>query len=409
MGSENTEDLEPFEPELYPDGLKLFEIQFDYPYDIAVPAARPIDVRLPKLTENEVGSVHVERLNGSITIDEARVSAQSKTLTRSKVRLPKAPIITVGLNQTQPIHYRIHKYGKIVAPTYRSKIRIRFFDSSKTMGGATKLGVKFFNQYLKAYRIASGDPVPYMHNDKKELNITIVKYVMVDAATQKKMKDIEYATNYLWVGKPINDGGMSAGFNTSDFDMAPKPYHQKTVFKTVEYGLVPEHMPLYNEPIIEAIELAQRKNEYGLGIVLLNVAFEGAIMYYLIGCLVLLDYDKKAIEKFILVDHKELEDKRKIFDTIREQLLTKYSFPKMKKFRGSAEERDWDTTTYKKRHTVVHITNAKTDEITRDDFKKALDATQKAIQLLIVPMDDIKKVKFASAKQPNKNNGEQTT
>lgn len=395
-------EVEPFEPDLYPSGSKIFKARFDYGYDIAIPGTRPIHVRLPKENELETGTVQVERINGSITIDEARISTRSKNLTRSNRRISKnTPTITAELNVTQPLHYRVHKYGKLVAPVYRTKITVKFFGAEKSMGAATKRAVKFFNQYLKAYRVASGDPVPYVHENKQELRMTLLHYDLLDQITLSKINDTSFALRYLEKADPKLDGGMSVGFNSSDFDMAPKPYYKHVALKTVEYSLLPEHIPLYNEPIIEAIELAHRKNEYGLGIVLLNLALEGALTYFLIACLALLGYDEKASEKFITVDHKDLEDKRKVFDDTREQVLTKFGMSKMKRFRGSAEERNWDATTYKKRHIVVHVTNANSDEITKSDFKKALEATQKAIALLDFPIDEISKLrKQAQAAKP---------
>lgn len=381
------------EPRLYPSGTKVFDLTFSYGYDIGIPNLHAINVRLPRKRGGGIGSVQWERVNGSVIIDEARVSDQNKPQTRSKHRLPKTANIIVGIKDTQPIHYRLHQYNRIIASSYRTHVRIRTYGDYVKQGPAIKAGLQIFNQYLSAYRLASGDPVPLIHEDKKDLGITTIKYRILSSEEEENLKDTKKAIDYLSVEDGFVDGGMTAGISTTDFDMVPKPYVKEIAVKTVEYSFLPENIPFHNEPILEAIELAHRKNEYGLGIVLLNLAFEAAITFNLLMCLAFLDLTQKESTKIITEDLKDLEDKRKNFDSYREQVLQRYKLPAVKRFRGSVEEQKWNSSTYKKRHIVVHITNSNNGDITKKDFEVALAATQKAIALLELPVDEIKEAR----------------
>ncbi|HVS58717.1 MAG TPA: hypothetical protein VHD60_03185 [Candidatus Saccharimonadales bacterium] len=380
----------PLEPKLYPQGEKLFEIQFNYGYDIAVPDAHAIVVRTMKQKEERYGSVRIERMNGSTIIDDLRITASTKTMTKSRKPLSKkASFITVGLKGGQPLHYRIAKENKIIAPMYRSAITVKVYGNGQTQTKAIKNALTIFNQFLKVYRLETGDPVPYVPDDKKSLGITFVRYYSLSPADIQKCKDIQYKLEFIDAPHHFQDGGMSAGVNTTEFDMSPKPYIKPQVIGIVRSALLPESLEMHKEPILEAIELAHRKNEYGLAIVMLNLAFEAAMTFYVLACLALMGVPQKSAIKMLNDEYRELEDKRKKYDALRDDLYDRFGLPHLKHFRGSAEEREWDKSTYKKRHAVVHITNGDGKDITLEDFKKALDDTQIAISLVAFPVKEL--------------------
>jgi len=316
------------EPKVFPRGLKIFEIEFDYKNDIGVPGVRPIDIRMPReFGDLELATVQLERLKSSLIIDSARSSSDkvsARAQTTSVKRIPKGtPTLKVSLSGTEPLYYRMHHYTRIVAPCYRTKVVVRLFSNTTRQGDLVKKAMKYFNQFLKAYRSASGDPVPLLDEDEdKELRIINFKYSMQEFLTVEQRNDMEKMINLLHSVKCTEVGPAQMGFKTNDFDMAPKPYIKPHVLETIRLSLIPEDISPENELIIEAIERAYRHHDYGMGIVMLNTAFEAAIMANIIGALIFLDYDEASITQFFN-EHSELEDKRKTIDDLREQACNK--------------------------------------------------------------------------------------
>src|SRR5438067_138608 len=94
-------------PKVYPPGLKLMEIEFDYKFDVGIPGKRPIAVRSKmNFTDMDLATVELERMQGSISIDTARRSATKnrRDQTESVKRLPrKTGNMRIGLTGTEPL------------------------------------------------------------------------------------------------------------------------------------------------------------------------------------------------------------------------------------------------------------------------------------------------------------------
>ena len=383
----------PVEPRMYPSGIKIFEVTFDYGFDIAIPSKSTLPVAFRIKKESKVGAVVLERMEGLTQIENARTTAKTKSRTRSVRKLRKPQYLEIGLEGTNPLHYRLHNYGQITAPTFRTKVKVRFYSPTETPGGAVEGAFEAFNAFLKSYRAASGDPVPYMDKNSTELGPRYIRYLPVTNQTVDGFKDILERIKYLQKPHKFKEAGPTFGINTRDFDMAPKPYIFDVAKKTIQYGLLPDEVPTYTDTIIEAMELSHRRNQHGLGIAMLNLAFEGAILYYLLAVLFLLGNEEKEVMK-IIREHRDLEDKRRVYDDFREQLVAKHNLKPYKRFRGSGEEGNWNKSTYQKRHMVIHVVDLKEDEdseITMEHFRKALEDTQKAIALLKIDIEGLRK------------------
>ncbi len=382
-------------------------MEFDYKCDIGIPGAKPIGVMLSgKREAADLGTVSLERIRGSVVIDSARKSAEQgspKAGTTSVKRIPKkTPNLVIGLVGTDPIQYRVHKYTRVVAPSYRTRVTIRVFSDATTQSSAFKKAAKTFNQFLKAYRAASGDPVPFVDTEEnKELRYVSYKLGTIPAGYLTPKTSFEDVRKMLENSKLI-DGGPTFGLSTVDFDLGPKPYIKSVALETVRLSLLPEEIKFHTDPLLEAIERAHRSQDYGMGIVMLNLSFEAALTTTIIGCLIFLDKGKAEIDKFF-DDHPDLESKRQVVDDLRQQVYEKYGLASPKKFRGSGEEGRWSKSTNKKRHWGVHIVRDKdAHPLTRKDFEVALRDTQDVIRLVEFPFDQLKKARKAqSIAKPN--------
>lgn len=383
--------LPPSELKVYPHGLKLFEVEFDYSCDIGIPGARPINVRFNQNYKNiDLASIQLERMQGCITIDTARKSSNNKSQTTSVKRIPKnTPTLRIGLEGTEPLHYRLFKYTRIIAPSYRTKVKVRLFSEAETSSEVVTKAMKVFNQFLKAYRVASGDPVPLVsENEHKELRIINFKFSLLP--NENIHKDFDVAMKTLRQKHLDFQGGPQVGLSTNDIDMIGKPYIKEHALETIRLAFLPEEIKVHTELVLEAIEKAYRSQDYGIGIVMLNTAFEASLVESLIMSLVLLDYDETAIDQYFS-DNSSLEDKLKVVDGLRQQACQKYGVTVPKKFRGSAEESRWKKSTYQKRHWSVHVVRDKdAHPLKRNDFEKALKDTQVAIEAIEVPLMEIK-------------------
>lgn len=400
----NKKSQKPFEPQVYPPGVKLIEVEFDYKYDVGIPGVLPIDVRFSQNFENiDLATVQLERMKGSITIDTARKSGSMSNInqTTSVKRIPKnTPTVQIGLIGSEPLYYRVHKYTRIVSPSYRTKVKVRLFTAEQTQTKVVAKAMKIFNQFLKAYRVASGDPVSLVNeNENKELGVINFRFsVLPDVSLDKRNTNPEAAIKLLHEMDLEFQLGPQMGLSTNDIDMIAKPYIKPHALETVRLAFLPEEIKPHAELILDAIERAHRSQDYGMAIVMLNTAFEAAITTSLITSLIFLDYDKTRIDKYF-ADHPRLEDKRNVIDDLREKACKKYGVKVPKKFRGSGEEGRWDKSTNQKRHWGVHIVrNKDAHPLKIRDFKVALKDTQDAIKLLEVPVDELKTARLAQNK-----------
>lgn len=382
------------DPQVFPEGVKVFQVEFDYKYDIAVPG-KPVNVRLPMRFDSfNMAIVLLERLQSSVVIDTARKSSnkpRSRTQTESTKRMPKnVSTLQISLGGTESLQYRLHRYTRIVTPSYRTKVAVRFFSTTTGQGEVTSNAMKYFNQFLKAYRVATGDPVTFVNEEEnKELGVVTCSYSLLAPNTLDGNTPIDSAVKLLEESPTLRQGPVQCGLGSSDIDLAPKPYIRDRVIETVRLAVLPEQLGSDKELILEAMERAYRHHDYDMGIVLLNTAFEAAITLNIITALVFLGYDEESISNFF-DDNPDLSHKRAKIDEVRREACLKYDLPVPASFRGSSEESLWNSSTYQKRHWVVHIVREKTTPIKRRDFEQALKHTQAAIKLLTVPAKDLK-------------------
>lgn len=390
------------EPKVFPPGIKLVEVEFDYKCDIGIPGVRPINVRFKQNFDNiDLASVQLERMQGSISIDTARKSAAKSRgdQTESVKRIPKkTPMLQIGLQGTEPIHYRLYKYTRIVVPSYRTKVRVRLFSKAEVQSEIVSKTMKIFNHFLKAYRVASGDPVPFVNEDENK-ELRIINFYFTPLPSNGLGVNPDDAMELLSNTKLQFQGGPQMGLSTTDIDMIAKPYIKPYALETVRLAFLPEEIKPHAELILEAIERAHRAQDYGIAIVILNTAFEAAITVSLITSLIFLDKDEGEIDRYF-ADHPHLEDKRKVIDDLRKQACDKYGLPVPKPFRASGEEGRWNDSTYQKRHWGVHIVRDKgARPLKRTDFEKALKDTQDAIKAVEVPADAMKSARDSQKKQ----------
>jgi hypothetical protein len=378
----------------------MFEVEFDYKRDIGIPGARHLHIRLPQqLTNNNIATIHLERMQGSLIIDTSRKSSSKlgKNQTTSVKKVPKnTNTIRVDLFGSEPLYYRLNRYTKIVAPSYRTKVTIRLISNTRKQTHLLIDVRKYFNQLLKVYRVVTGDPVTLLdEDDNNDLGMVHCRYVLLPPNHFKTDANIGDYINTLEQSKPTTPAPETASIKSTEIDMAPKLYIKEHVLQIVKYLMLPEELELYKEPIMEAIEKAYRYNDYAMGVILLNNAFDAAITMSIIGSLIFIGYDNKMIDKFF-DDNPSLEDKRKVIDEVRQKACEKYGVAVPKPFRASGEESRWYKSTYEKRNWNVHIVRDKNARpLKRKDFTDALKHTQSAINAVALPHDELKAARKA--------------
>ena len=389
-----------------PPDTRVYRVAFDYEYSLGLDDSEGYAAieRESDITGNKwlsVARIHVQGREGLLITDNSKTSTSDsgKDLFRSTApRAVSTGQLIAQMEGSNPIHFSLDEYGTSSFPRAYTRLTIYFLSDTLNSPEIVDRAMKFANLLIAAYRVASGDPVPRIIKSKPYARYHVIHYFTLpsDEYPSEDTELAEFINNTLRAVRKWANGGALFGFLRRDIDLAPKKHSKVIQAKTLKYSLSPEESPLYNDAIVNSIQRAHVDGDYQMAVIELNQAFEGAVNNSLIVSLLVLDKGVERVKE-VRKNYRGLDELLRIVDPIRHNAERAYGLEESKNFRGSGEEGQWRSTTYKHRHAGVHIVDDAV-ELDSEMFKKALKATQAAIALLSAQNDRLIELKKSGQK-----------